>query len=86
VSDLQQCGTYGAYQRHRKRGETPCDADRQASATYMADLRQRRPEVVGRDQDRKAARDQAMRRFAEEYPARFRRLLVEELARRGMAS
>ncbi|GAA0637990.1 hypothetical protein GCM10010174_69780 [Kutzneria viridogrisea] len=30
------CGSYGAYQRHYKRGETPCRPCKKAAATYIA--------------------------------------------------
>jgi len=33
------CGTRGAYDRHRRNGETPCDPCREAAALYMAKRR-----------------------------------------------
>lgn len=35
------CGTYGAYQRHYKRGEKPCDPCRHAHTVYMGLYRAR---------------------------------------------
>jgi hypothetical protein len=37
----QGCGTYGAYQRHYKRGEKPCAACRKAHTAYVALYRAR---------------------------------------------
>lgn len=31
---MNGCGTYSAYQKHRRAGETPCDACRQAATEY----------------------------------------------------
>lgn len=42
VGRRQPCGTYAAYVRHYRYGETPCDACRQASWTYRRLLRSMR--------------------------------------------
>lgn len=40
-SAFNDCGTYAAYQRHRRSGEEACSACREACARYMADWRRR---------------------------------------------
>lgn len=37
---VQPCGTHAAYQRHRKHGETPCEACREANRVKAAQRRQ----------------------------------------------
>ncbi len=74
------CGTYAAYQRHRKRGEQPCDPCKQANTAYARD-RRTRSEVRRDDALAGAARRRAYRRLADAHPAEFRRLYVEETIR-----
>jgi WhiB family redox-sensing transcriptional regulator len=38
---LKQCGTSAAYQRHRRRGEQPCEACKRAEALMHAESRAR---------------------------------------------
>lgn len=35
MAELKPCGTHAAYQRHRKRGESPCTACKDAEAAYV---------------------------------------------------
>lgn len=35
MAELKPCGTQAAYQRHRKRGETPCQPCVEANRAYM---------------------------------------------------
>ena len=40
-ADLKECGTYAAYVRHQRHGQTPCRACTQANTRYHADKRRR---------------------------------------------
>lgn len=40
--DLQPCGTYGAWQRHKRHGEEPCEACVQANRDYVNAYRRKR--------------------------------------------
>jgi hypothetical protein len=40
--ELLPCGTVAAYQRHKRRGETPCEACKQAHAADLREWRQGR--------------------------------------------
>jgi hypothetical protein len=73
------CGTYGGYQRHKRRGETPCGGCRQANREYGRRYRAERPEVRQQELADNRARSRALWRLAEECPDRFRQLVVEEL-------
>jgi hypothetical protein len=70
-------GTYAGWQKHRKRGETPCTACRDAAAQYMRD--HRAANVGARRKDRwwNNTRNRALGRLAAEYPARFSEILTE---------
>jgi hypothetical protein len=72
------CGTYGAYQAHRRRGETPCAPCRRANADYMAEIRRRYPRHRQRDYERTVIRNRALARLAELHPEEFEALLTEE--------
>jgi hypothetical protein len=72
------CGTYGAYQAHRKRGQEPCDACRAANAAYERQYRKNSPELYARELAAQYAKERALRRLASEYPERFTELLNEE--------
>lgn len=76
---LQPHGTTGAYQRHRKRGEEPCDDCRAAQATYMRELR-RNPNVREADRAQAKAYKAAESRLRERHRAEFDALYAEELA------
>lgn len=43
---LQPCGTDGAYQRHKRHGEEPCDPCREAMRKKKAKLRVRNPRIL----------------------------------------
>jgi hypothetical protein len=79
------CGTYGAYQRHRKAGEEPCQPCRDANAQYTREFRRSRPELYARELASKYARWRALERLAREHPKRFATLLNEERAKVYMA-
>jgi hypothetical protein len=40
--DLKPCGTLAAYTRHKRRGEKPCEACRQAAARDWQDRKARK--------------------------------------------
>ena len=76
---MQPCGTHGAYQRHKRRGEQPCEPCRLANAAYAQSLRDR-PGCRVEENARQAARSRALRRLGQEYSDRYRVLVGEELA------
>lgn len=57
LANLQPCGTVAAYVRHRRRGEAPCQACRDANARYYADIRQRTRSTNGADLDENSGTD-----------------------------
>ena len=73
-----ECGTYAAYQRHRRRRERACDACREASRVYHSN-RRRDPKVRAAENRDTNARSRALWRLADEHRARFRELFAEEL-------
>lgn len=75
---VQPCGSFGGYQRHKKAGETPCDPCREANRRYMAEYRNRRPEVREADIAGLKARKRAARRLIAMHRAEFEALLAEE--------
>jgi hypothetical protein len=81
-ADLERypCGTDAAAQRHRRRGERPCDACLAAQAKRGRDRRDD-PDVRADEFHRNNARSRAVWRLAAEYPDRFRELFIEEVRR-----
>jgi hypothetical protein len=77
----ESCGSYSGYQRHRRRGQQPCEPCREASRVYMAGLRARRPDLRKREASESKARSRALWRLAHEHPARFLELVEEEKQR-----
>lgn len=67
---LKPCGTEAAYQRHRRRGEEPCEPCKQAAR----EVRYPRSGIYQR------ARIRALGQLGREYRARYLELLDEELA------
>lgn len=86
TQEVHKCGTYGAYQRHLRRDETPDDACREANNAYLREYRRTHPDIYARGLEMKTARDKAMLRLSREYPARFHAILSEEQARFGRTS
>lgn len=74
------CGTYPAYQRHRRRHEPACDACKEANAERSRKLRSD-PAVMQEQYARNNARIKALWRLSHEYPERFRQLVLEELTK-----
>lgn len=71
------CGTYAGYQRHKRRGDLPCDGCRDANRRYMAEYRER-PEVRLRIRQLSAARDRALEALRRRHPGEFERLFDRE--------
>lgn len=71
--ELKPCGTVAAYQRHLARGETPCPACARERREYA---RQRPRSAYVRRTDR--ARQRALKRLAQMFPAQFDELFAEE--------
>ncbi|WP_433225464.1 hypothetical protein [Actinomadura formosensis] len=79
---LDPCGTTGAYQRHIKAREKPCQACREARNAYERDYRKiarRRHSETSKARHR--ARGRALTRLARAYAPAFRALFAEELAK-----
>jgi hypothetical protein len=58
---------------------TTCDGCRQANREYQRRYRAERPDVRQQEAADNRARLRALRRLAEEFPDRFRQLVVEEV-------
>ena len=74
---LHRCGTYGAYQRHRRAGETPCTECRRALREYVAAWRQKTGNPRGKTYN--AAYSRAVSRLVAAHKSLFDALLDEEL-------
>lgn len=65
--ELKACGTVAAYVRHKRAGEEPCDACREAyNAGHVP---------------RAKARSRALGRLARMFPQQYAALFAEELAK-----
>lgn len=71
------CGTYGGCVRHVKAGEKPCEPCSEARRRYMAEYRNRRPDVRAKDIAQLRARGEAIRLLIERHRDEFRSLLSE---------
>lgn len=65
---VKPCGTYAAWQRHKRRQEKPCEACAAARAQYLRQ-RYRDPGWAMR-----RAREDALEALAHRHPEEFRRL------------
>ena len=74
-----ECGTYGAYQAHRRRKEPIDDACRAANTAYKTRWRANNPAGLHNEMDRARARARAQRKLAKRHPDEFRELLHAEL-------
>lgn len=79
--DVQPCGTYGAYQRHRRNSEDPCDACTKAAREYTAGYRDKNPDKLRGEMDMNNARTRALWQLSRMYPGKFRSLVKAELKR-----
>jgi len=77
TTELQPCGTHGAYQRHHKAGEEPCDLCRAANTAYMRERRAINPKDRERAARASRVRQAALRRLAERHPEEFDTLLED---------
>ena len=77
------CGTYNAYQLHIRRGEVSCEPCREANRVYNNELRATKDQRA-QEAARAVRRNKALLRLAQEYPTRFREILVEEM--KGLVS
>lgn len=79
--DVQPCGTYGAYQRHRRNGEAACDACTKAGREYIARYRAENPDKYADEVEMNNARSRALWQLSRMYPGKFRSLVKAELKR-----
>lgn len=77
TDEVNKCGTYAGWNRHRAMGATPCEACRDARNTYMRDYRDR-SYVRERERRDNSARRKAKSRLARAHPDEYRRLYAEE--------
>lgn len=77
------CGTFGAYQRHIRNGETPCDPCAEASRVYMQRWRRDTGDVTNRQTMRIKSR--VLHRLKDLHPDEYDRLLAEEWERESTA-
>jgi hypothetical protein len=69
------CGTYAAYQRHKRKGEPSDDACREANRRYSAERRASSPAARGYDRQYNQARAGALEELGRKHSAEFHRLL-----------
>lgn len=69
---LQPCGTIGAFQRHKRRGESPCDACRAAHAAWHRAYRAANPD---RNNWYKRTRWTALESLARRFPSQYQQEL-----------
>jgi len=72
------CGTYAAFQRHRRSGETPCIECRRAYNAYMRAYR-KDPAVMARHEAMIKAREMAHQALAYLHPDEYQRLRDDAL-------
>lgn len=69
------CGTYAAYQRHKRKREPSDDACREANRRYSAERRASSPAARGYDRQYNHARTRALEELGRKHPAELHRLL-----------
>lgn len=83
--ELQPCGTYAAWQRHKKNNEDPCESCWRARRQYQRAYRKVAPRS---ESDRRKAHRRAHRRalvaLSQRYSTAFLDLLGKELAKEGL--
>lgn len=75
------CGTYAAYQRHRRRSEQPCAPCRVAATTYHRELRRDSAETRASINRQSRVQSRALHRLRQSHPDEYRKLYVEEMHR-----
>jgi hypothetical protein len=78
---MADCGTDAGYQRHRVRGQEPCELCREAHAAYFRHRRRESPRLAAAIRRSNRARSRALWRLADEYPERFQQLYDDEMAK-----
>lgn len=76
----EDCGTYKAYQRHRKQGTEVDEACRVAKNDYASELRNKNPNLRRRQLAYSTARSRALERLAKAHRKEFAQLLKQERA------
>ena len=71
-------GTYARFQQHKREGEEPCAACRQANADYVREWRQR-PGKADRNRLYNRARGRAQQDLAERHRDEYQALLQHHL-------
>lgn len=72
---MRECGTYAGYQRHGRRGETPCTPCREARAQWQREYRKTatgRIATNGTSKAQTAARERLIAAHRVEYEAYYR--------------
>lgn len=77
-------GTLTGYSWHRHWKENPCEACKKAKRDYSRNAARAKKEAELQEAPRKQAWQRACARLADEYPARFREILTEEM--RGLVT
>ena len=81
-----ECGTYAAYQQHRKRGEAACQACRAAGTAYMREYRARKAPGAIEAQTAGRATSRALWRLRQMHWADFELLFADEMRVERMAA
>ena len=78
---IPPCGTYAAYQRHKKLRDQIDDACRRANTEYKRRYRRTRPDAKERDRIYSIARWRALERLRRAHMHEFHRYFTDETAR-----
>jgi hypothetical protein len=89
---IQPCGTYAGYQTHKRRHEESCAECKRANTEYSQQHRGCKPraeryrlyptdEELGLCNERRLARNRALRKLGREYPERLAELVAEEVSK-----
>lgn len=73
-------GTKAGYEAHKRTDRKPCDLCRQAHTVYQREWRNKNRESQRRITAGQRARDRALRKLAQQYPRKFKKLYDAELA------
>lgn len=74
-------GTYGGYQKCRRTPHGPCTPCKAASAEYMRNHRNNRPDLRAKERRDSAVRWRALNALAKRHPGEYRALVDEEWAK-----
>lgn len=70
-------GTYGAYQRHKREGTTPCTDCRRANAEYHKQYLASHPAVLDKQGIEQKRRAMALQELARRHDREFMRILQQ---------